>query len=202
VRELNKKVLVIAAVLMAVAMLATTVMAKTYGKGLTVETFTITTSDPSTLTLIVEEEGNAKLHCNGTFRNGHGAFRTYDYVGPLGTGTLYQSTQHSKTYYVIPYVTVYGVGGGIYEYTLVIDDGPYGSGTLKGIAKLEWDVDMRNAANMPPVFYYYIWETAKLEPVEGDLDLKWVSIEGIMVAEAPPYPPTFGYWWTTTTVVS
>jgi hypothetical protein len=199
---MNKKVLGIAVFLMAIALLATPVMAKTYGKGLTVETFTITQSDPSTLTLTAEEEGNAKLICGGTIRNGHGAYREYDYVGPLGTGILYMLTLHSKTDLTTPYDTLAGVGGGVYEYTLVIDDGPYGSGTLKGIAKLEWDLDLTGMTDIPPVGYYYIWDTAKLEPVEGDLDLKWVSIEGIFVIQAPPYPPIFGYWWTTTTVVS
>ena len=199
---MNRKLIVTAVTLIAVAMLVTPVMAKTYGKGLTVETFTVTQSDPSTLTLIEEVPGNPKLIRDGTIRNGHGAYREYDYAGPLGTGTLYQLTLHSKTYLTTPYDTMAGVGGGVYEYTLVIDDGPYGSGTLKGIAKLEWDLDLTGMTDIPPVGYYYIWDTAKLEPVEGDLDLKWVSIEGIFVIQAPPYPPIFGYWWTTTTVVS
>jgi hypothetical protein len=199
---MNKKLPGLALAFIFIAMLAAPVLAETYGKGLTVETFTITQSDPSTLTNMVEVPGNAKLICGGTIRNGHGAYRTYDYVGPLGTGTLYQLTLHSKTDLAIPYVTETGVGGGVYEYTLVIDDGPYGSGTLKGIAKLEWDADFTGMTNIPPVFHYYIWDTAKLEPVEGNLDLKWVSIEGLFILQAPPYPAIFGYWWTTTTVVS
>ena len=198
---MNRKILGLALVLLFVAVLATPVLAETYGKGLTVETFTITLSDPPTLTNMVEEPGTAKLICGGTIRNGHGAYREYDYAGPLGTGKLYMLTLHSKTYLTTPYGTA-GVGGGVYQYTLVIDDGPYGSGTLKGIAKLEWDLDMTGMTNIPPVGHYYIWDTAKLVPVEGDLDIKWVSIEGCMVFEAPPYPPIFGYWWTTTTVVS
>ena len=146
---MNKKLSGLALAFIFLAMLATPVMAKTYGKGLTVETFTITQSDSSTLTLTLEVPGNPKLVCDGTIRNGHGAYREYDYVGPLGTGTLYQLTLHSKTYLTTPYDTMAGVGGGVYEYTLVIDDGPYGSGTLKGIAKLEWDLDLTGMTDIP-----------------------------------------------------
>ena len=175
-------------------------MAKTYGKGLTVDTFTVTPfEDPSTLTNIETTPGTPKIVCDGTIRVGHGAFRQGDYAGPLGTGTFTMLTLHSKTYLTTPYVTGAGIGGGVYHYTLVIDDGPYGSGTLKGIAKLEWEYDM---TGMPFAGLWEQWDTAKMVPVEGDLDIKWVSIEGYFTIQAPPFPPLAGWWWTTTTVVS
>jgi hypothetical protein len=195
--DMNRKALVITAALLAIAMLLTPVMAKTYGKGLTVDTYTVTMSDPSTLTNMVEEPGTPKLVCDGTIRIGHGAYRELDYNGPLGTGKLYMLTLQSKTYLTTPYNTNAGTGGGVYQYTLVIDSGSYGSGTLKGIAKLEWDYD---ATGIP--LFYQQWDTARLVPVEGDLNIKWVSIEGYNLLQIPPSPPLTGWWWTSTTVVS
>jgi len=188
-------------------------MAKTFGKGLAIQTSTKTPYvDPSTFTNWEEDSGDPKLVCNGAIRIGHGAFRVSDYEGPLGTGTFTMETLHSKTQLATPYDDKVGIGGGVYQYILTIDNGPYGSGTLKGIAKLEWDYDLTlDLASYPPKLpLYEQWDTAKLVPVEGDLDLKWVSVEGysviklvIQITPGGPVPvPYAGWWWTATTVVS
>lgn len=204
---MNKKVWGLALVLLTVAMLAAPMVGTAEACGFrrcrkpkTVETFTVTPfEDPSTFSNAVEVPGESKLICNGKIRIGHGATRELDYSGPLGTGKLYMLTLISITHLTTPNVTSAGIGGGIYKYTLVIDDGPYGSGTLKGIAKLKWNLDL---TGMPFEGLWEQWDTAKLMPVEGDLDIKWVSIKGYFIIEAPPFPPFFGWWWTTTTVVS
>jgi hypothetical protein len=174
------------------------VSAKTYGQGLTVETFTVI-PNPATNTITYVEElvpGSPTYILDGTVRIGHGAVRSFEYDGPLGTGILYTKTLHSKYavsgLYEFPpssgiYIDAVGQGSGLYQFTLVIDSGPYGTGTLKGVATviLEWDYSVPS---------YEAVETAKLVPVEGDLNLKWVTIEGLDVF--------LFHWWTTTTVVS
>ena len=175
-----------------IAMFSTSIIgtAHAIGNGLTVGTFTTTPFiDPSTLTNMEPlGTGSSKVVCDGTIRIGHGTLRKYDYVGPLGTGTLYLETLHSKTQLTTPYDTSIGIGGGVYRYTLEITtDGGFGTGILKGIGKLQWDYNL-------PAFQYEQWDTAKMVPVEGDLNLKWVTVEGYMFL--------FSWWWTTTTVVS
>jgi hypothetical protein len=210
---LNRKFLLFALAVIAASMLATPVMAETFGEGLTVQTFTKTPYvDPATFTNWVEVIGDRKLVCDGTIQIGHKSFRTGDYEGPLGTGTFTMETLHSKTQLTTAYDTQVGIGGGVYQYTLTIDNGPYGSGTLKGIAELEWDFDLTlDLTTYPPKLpLYEQWDTAKLVPVEGDLNLKWVSVEGyfviklvIQITPGGPVPVPFaGWWWSTTTVVS
>lgn len=199
VKEINKKVLVCALTLLTIAFLSPSlVSAETYGEGLTVETFTVIPS-PATNTLTYIEElvpGSPTYILDGTVRIGHEAVRSFEYDGQLGTGILYTKTLHSKYavsgLYEFPpgsgiYINAVGQGSGLYQYTLVIDNGPYGTGTLKGIAtvELEWDYT---------VLFYEAEETAKLVPVEGDFDLKWVTIEGLDML--------LFHWWITTTVVS
>ena len=198
---------------MAATMLVAPVAAKTYGKGLTVDTFSqIPSVDDPTFTNWEEIPGDPKLVCDGKIRIGHGGVRQGDYAGPLGTGTFTMVTLISITRLAPPYDGKVGVGGGVYQYTLVIDDGPYGSGTLKGIAKLEWDFDLtKDLTIVPPKLpLYEQWDTAKLVPVKGNLDIKWVSVEGyfkmgLAVKITPGGPvivPVADWWWTTTTVVS
>lgn len=155
----------------------------------TVETFTTTPFvDPITLTNMEDlETGSEKYVCDGTIRIAHGALRKFDYNGPLGTGTLYLKTLISIANVEIPYDISISTGRGTYKYTLIIDNGPYGTGTLKGIGKMEWDYDITELR-------FETWDTAKLVPVKGDLNIKCVSVEG--------YTLFFDWWWTTTTVVS
>lgn len=196
--KMKKKLLGIFSILFAIAMLATPlVSAKTYGEGLTVEKFTVI-HIPATNTITYVEElvpGSPTYIQDGAIRIGHGALRKFDYDGPLGTGELFMKTLHSKyavsgNYEFPPgsgkYIDETGQGSGLYQFTLVID-GDYGTGTLKGVAhvELEWDYT---------VLFYEARETAKLVPVEGDLNIKWVEIEGLDIL--------FFHWWTTTTVVS
>lgn len=195
---MEKKMLGVFGILFAVVMLTTPlVSAETYGDGLTVETFTVIPS-PATNTISFVEElvpGSPTYIQDGTVRIGRGALRKFTYDGPLGTGELFVKTLHSKYtvsgLYEFPptsgnYIDETGQGSGLYQYTLVVD-GPYGTGTLKGIVKLqlEWDYS---------IMFYEAHETGKLVPVEGDLNLKWVDIEGLDVFVF--------HWWTTTTVVS
>ena len=162
--------------------------AKAWGKGLTVETYITPTSEPSTFTNMEPlATGSEKYVRDGTLRIAHGSVKKYDYNGPLGTGTFLLESLISITKEAIPNSNLIGTGGGIYKYTLEIDDGPYGTGTLKGIGKLNWAFSL-------PAFEYELWDKAKMVPVEGDLNIKWVSVEGYMFL--------FDWWWTTTTVVS
>ena len=164
---------------------------------MTVETFTVIPT-PATNTITYVEElvpGSPIYIQDGSIRIGHGALRRFTYTGPLGTGELFMKTLHSRYevsgLYEFPpgsgiYIDATGQGSGLYQFTLVVD-GPYGSGTLKGVANMdvEWDYT---------VPFYDGQVTAKLVPVEGDLNLKWVEIEGVDVF--------LFHWWTTTTVVS
>jgi hypothetical protein len=188
---MKTKVLFCALALLAVMVLASRPIgtAEAWGRGVTVETFVKTPfSDPSTFTNMEQlESGSENYACDGTIRVAHGTLRKYDYSGPLGTGTFYLDTLVSITEEAIPNSNLIGNGGGIYKYTLVIDDGLYGTGTLKGIAKLKWDFDL-------PAYKYEQWDNGKMVPVEGYLNIRWVSVEGYMFL--------FNWWWTTTTIVS
>ena len=167
----------------------------------TVETFTVEAFvDPSTITNMVElMPSKEKFVCHGTIRIATGGQREYDYAGALGTGKLYLETirtvaKVSGTVEFPPgsgvYTNATGSGGGFYAYTLVIDDGPYGSGTLKGAGRLDWTFDV---TVMPP--NYEQTEQVTLRPVSGNLDINRVCIEGCANV-------VYGWWWTTTTVYS
>ncbi len=77
-----------------------------------------------------------------------GAQREGAYDGPLGVGTLYSETIISVTKFdeYIPGTppASIGHGFGIYREQYVIDSGPFGAGTLKGITILEWDIQTVN----------------------------------------------------------
>jgi hypothetical protein len=139
VKILNKKVLVFAVAFLAVAVLATpmlgTAEACRHRRNRTVETFTIVPfEDPATLTNMEQlEEGSVEYYRDGTVAVAHGTLRMHDYNGPLGTGTFYIKTLFGIRQAPIPYSNAAGIGRGFYEYKLVIDDGPYGAGTLKGM---------------------------------------------------------------------
>lgn len=192
VKILNKKVLVFALALLAVAVLATplgTAEACRHRRNRTVETFTVTPfEDPSTLTNMEQlETGTVEYYCDGTVKVAHGTLRKHDYSGPLGTGTFYIETLLSIAQVEIPYSDVAQTGKGFYKYTLVIGDGPYGAGTLKGYGTLKYDYNLLE-------YHYEQWDSAKMVPVEGNLNIISVSVEG--------YGFLFDWWWTTTTVVS
>ena len=87
-------------------------------------------------------------------QDGHVDIRTGNqrvgtYNGPLGVGTWYSENVLSISYLDIPPSTPFvfagsvGHGFGIYKATLVINNGPYGSGTLEGVSRFSWDYDLR-----------------------------------------------------------
>lgn len=197
---MNKKVLMLTLTLVAVSMIATpTVSACRWRKPRTVETFTTTPfAELPTLTNMEQVvPSTPKYVCDGTVRIAKGSVRKYDYNGPLGTGTFYLKsiisiTKVSGMIELLPgyYENITGHGKGSYKYTLIIDDGPYGTGTLKGVGKLAFDW---NFAESPP--RYEQWDTAMLKPVTGNLNIIKVYLEGYS-----SFP--IGWWWTTTTIVS
>ena len=192
---MNKKVMSSAVIILMISMLIVsifginTVSAKQTCRSSTVDKFTATPFvDPPTMTNMKDlEPGSEKYVCEGTIRIAQGNLRQCDYNGPLGAGTLFFKTVYSIMHVEIPNSISIGIGYGIYQYTLVLDNGPYGSGTLKGIAKLNWDYNINE-------FSFETWDTAKLFPVDGNLNIKWVSVEG--------YTFFFDWWWTTTIIVS
>ena len=188
---MNKKILILPVTFLLIIMFSNSIVGtvQAFGKGLTVEVFTTYPFvDPSTLTDMKPlAAGQEKYVLDGTIRIAHGSLREYDYEGPLGTGTFYIKSLHNKAEVGIPYSNLIAIGEGVYKYTLKIDEGPYGTGTLKGIGKLEYDFSI-------PDFRYEHWNTAKMVPVEGNLNIQSVSVEG--------YQFLFNWWWTTTIVVS
>jgi len=177
-----------------------TAQACRWRKSRTVETFTTTPfADPSTLTDMEElVPATVKYVCDGTIKISWGTVRKFNYNGALGTGAFYRETliniiHVSGGKIELPpgsgnYEDAIGQGSGIYKFTLEIEDGPYGTGTLKGIGRTKSDWDFT-------VFRFETWDTARLRPVTGDLDIIKVYFEGYNTFPA-------GYWWTTTTIVS
>ena len=203
-KNLNKKVLMIAVAVLAVAMLATPLVGNVQACGhrqhRTVETFTLTPSfaTPSTLTGMEQlVPGTLKFVCDGTIRIARGSVRKFSYDGVLGTGTLYTENIVSITRVsgmmklAGKDENVTGHGQGIYKWTLEIEDGSYGTGTLMGISRTEidWNYAELRLEN---------WDTVTLRPVTGDLDIIHVYVEGYNVFSIP----LVCYWWTTTTIVS
>ncbi len=104
-------------------------------------------------------------------QDGHVCIRTGNqrvgaYDGPLGVGTFYSTNIISMTFLEIPPSTPFkfGVGTlatgfGIYNITIVIDSGPYGSGTIQGLNHIYWDMDLRLPASS---MHYNIWGTLDL----------------------------------------
>ena len=179
--------------MLAVAVLATpllgTAEACRHRRSRTVETFSVIPfEDPSTFTNMEEiEPATVEYYCDGTVSVAHGTIRKHDYNGPLGTGTFYIETLLSVAQVTIPYSSVAQVEGGFCKYTLVIDDGPYGTGMLTGYGTVKYDYNLLE-------YRYEQWDTATMIPVKGHLDIVKVSVEG--------YGFLFDWWWTTTTVVS
>ena len=184
----------LAAILIVSPMLATADAEKPTVEVFTVEPYT----DPSTITnmvpLIPPQE---KIVSHETIRISSGALREYDYSGALGTGKLYLETiltvaEVSGSIEFPPgtgiYTSASGTGGGHYKYTLVINDGQYGSGTLEGIGKLDWTFDL----TVWPLIYEQM-EQVTLRPSAGNLDLNRVCVEGYADYSV------LGWWWTTTT---
>jgi hypothetical protein len=166
-----------------------TAEACTHRRSRTIEVFSVTPfEDPSTFTNMEElEPATVAYYCDGTVSIAHGTLRKHDYNGPLGTGAFYIETLLSIAQVSIPYSNLAQVGRGFYKYTLVIDDGPYGTGKLTGYGTVKYDYNLLE-------YRYEQWDTAKMVPVEGNLNIISVSVEG--------YGFLFDWWWTTTTVVS
>ena len=196
--KMNKKVLMLTVTFILIAMISTSIVG-TAQASRTVETFPTTPFEelPTLTNMEQVVPGTPKYVCDGTVRIAKGSVRKYDYKGPLGTGTFYLEsiisiTKVSGMIELLPgyYENITGHGKGIYKYTLIIDDGPYGTGTLKGVGKLEFEW---NYAEIPP--RYEQWDTAMLKPVTGNLNIIKVYLEGYS-----RFP--IGWWWTTTTIVS
>jgi hypothetical protein len=160
VRELNRKVLGIAVVLMAVAVLATpfvgAAQAYTWGKRKTVDVYERTpgVDDPTSI-IVPPTPDKVWILCDGSLEIGKGAIVTSTYGniaddrGPLGYGTgyseqIWEITRYSGEIVSTPFgpQPEFMSSWGIYKTTIVIDDGPYGTGTLEGyfVAKGEWDL--------------------------------------------------------------
>ena len=186
---MNKKVISIGIVLLALTLILTPTASACRHSRSTVETFTTTPLvDPSTMTNMEDlEKGTEKYVHGGTIRIAQGALREFDYTGPLGTGTLYLKTIKSIGHLEVPNDISISTGRGIYRYTLTIDNGPYGTGTLVGVGHQQWDY---NATELR----FEGWDSVKLVPIKGDLNIKSVSVEG--------YSMFFDWWWITTTLVS
>jgi hypothetical protein len=200
----NKKVLLMVVVVFGVVVLATpfvgAVQACRPRRCRTVETFTLTpdSTTPSTLTDMEQlVPATLKFVCDGTIRISRGGIRRFSYDGALGTGTLYTENIVSITrvsgmmQLAGKDENVTGHGSGIYKWTLEIENGPYGTGTLMGISrtKIDWNFAELRLEN---------WDTATLRPITGDLDIIKVYVKGYNLFSIP----LIGYWWTTTTIVS
>ena len=158
---------------------------------------------PTVVSLTDEPSTFNKVCGSGRIWITSGRQRTYVYGdpeddrGPLGYGT-----QSSKEIISISRITdvwiptatgempVAGEGIALYKVTLTIEDGPYGTGTLSGIAKLnqKWDFTV-----MPP--QYEFTGTLKFTRGTGDFARVKVNIE-------LDFTVFTGIIHTTTTVIS
>ena len=163
-KELKKKILVVAVALMFAAMLATPLMATVQAKK-TVIPFDYTKVAAPVPETIVDE----KYRADGHIRIAKGTYRTYAYDGPLGEGSVYTeaiiSITHVEDPEIYPLTKFHGHGN--YRSIITITSGPYGTGTLEGVSVLEWDGDL----SMPfgPQTYYYVWGDIVYSRGTGDL---------------------------------
>ncbi len=124
-------------------------------------------------------------------QDGHVCIRTGNervgaYDGPLGVGTFYSTNVISMTFLEIPPSTPFtfglgtvAIGFGIYKVTIVIESGPYGSGTIQGSYHIYWDMDMR----LPRASMHYdIWGTLNLQGGTGGL--KGIKIDATSTQNA------------------
>jgi hypothetical protein len=156
---MNKKILTLTTLLM-VAMVSTTIVGTApvcgWGKQRTVETFYVDPAvDPPTLTgTVIIADGDFKLVNDGTIKISWGSIKQSSYTGPLGEGTFTMETVLAQQ--DEPFMPV-GEGWAINKMTLEIDDGPFGTGTLKGNAFHKMEMDLTGA---PP--FFEMWGTGSM----------------------------------------
>jgi hypothetical protein len=210
---MNKKVLGIAVVLIAVTMLVIPLMGtaeacghgKKWGKQKTVDVYTRTPGvNPPTEVILEEIPGVEKIICNGKLTISSGTSRTVAYGsesddrGPLGYGTKYVKTIISITHRSGEMVTtplgeetMYGHGFGIYKVKFVIEDGPYGAGTLEATERFEWEWDL---SDPNPLNKYEGWSSYTLKHGTGDF-------AGVTVDLETYFNVILGFYHTKTTVI-
>lgn len=212
---MNRKLSVIAVVLVAVAMLATPVFgtAQAWGCKNNVKTVTLDPSfDPPTIDgateIIAPTTKFYDLDDGSQIRIAWGALREMPYVGELGQGVLHLKTilsvgKNVPTQYGDPYVQ--SKGSGLYQITLEITtanpDEDYGTGTFKGYVYLKWDY---NIVPIPADFRYEEWWTISL--CGNGLKVNAEAYSTLIFHPNPVPPPAvvgvYTSWWTTTTIIS
>lgn len=183
---------------------------KRWGKPKTVEVYTRTLGvNPPTVAILEEVPGDLnKIVCNGRLWIRSGTFRTSAYGsedddrGPLGYGISYMKTIISISHISDENVTFpqgelpkTGKGHGIYSYELVIKDGLYGEGTLKGVGRTSWEWNFTDPS--PLKWRYETWGSVFYIHGTGGFAGVKVYIEkyGSII-------PLLGIYHTKTTVVS
>jgi hypothetical protein len=209
---MNKKVLFCAVALLALAVLVTpmvgTAQARGWGrcrKPKIVDVYTRTPGvDLPTVVAITDEPSTFNKVCgNGKIWITSGRQRTYVYGSPEDDrGPLGYGTQASKEIISVSEITdvwiptatgempVAGQGFAIYKVTLTIEDGPYGTGTLSGIVKLNQNWDFTGA-----IPSYNFVGTLKFTRGTGDF-------AGVKVNIELDFSVFTGIMHTTTTVIS
>jgi len=183
---------VMTAVLLATSLVGT---AQALGKPNVSETFYLSpATDPATLTGYSQSTNPIEkmIGPDDSFRQARDAYRTYNYKGALGEGILTQETilTVSKT------DGAYMEGGGTYRITLQITkDGGYGTGTVEGILKSNWEINRV----VGPLFRYDEYWTFSLHG-KGDLNGLNVFVEAYATLVRPSYK--YNVWWITTTIMS
>jgi hypothetical protein len=206
VKEMNRKFLVIAVALMAVAMLATPLIGTVMAEKTTVVITRTPGVDPPTEVIIEEIPGDRKFSCKGYNLIGKGLFRTVAYGsesddrGPLGYGTKYVESIISISYGSGEIVTtpmgdspMYLHGFGIYKVKYVIEGGPYGVGTLEATEKMEWEMDF--SSPNPLDWRYEAWSSYSLKQGTGDF-------AGVRVDLETYFNMWLGFYHTKTTIVN
>jgi hypothetical protein len=188
---MNRKMLMLTLTFLLISMMATSMVgtAQACRRRRTVETFySDPASDPPTLSDTQSiSEGDYKIVKDGTVRISWGMIKKSRYEGPLGSGYFTLETLIQKTNE--PFMPV-GEGWMICKYTLeIVDDGGYGTGTLRGGGFVTME------ANLPTSFE--MWSKGsmygKLDK-NGDLNRVTVFVNG--------YTCLAGVWMTKTTIIS
>lgn len=149
---MNKRISTISLALLAAVVLTTPLLATANAKK-TIVSFqnipVVLTPSPGDI-VISKLSGDGHLKIT-TSQNYQGI-----YNGPLGIGILYSNLIVSVGDNI--YFTPIGTAHSTYAYTLVIEEGPYGAGTLAGHLNAEYEYDLTVS---PPRLQ--IWGNASLE---------------------------------------
>jgi len=165
--------------------------------------------DQPTVAVLEEIPGDInKIVRNGSLWIRSGTFRTSAYGsedddrGPLGYGTVYMKTMISITHISDENITTSlgeipktGKGYGIYGYKLVIEDGPYGEGTLNGVGGTRWEWNLTDPN--PLKWRYESWGSVSYMHGTGDFAGVKVHTESYT-----SIVPALGTYHTKTTVMS